>query len=184
MKSIKKDFIIKEVCALAICMVLFAAALAYLIFYIHISPLMFLIIPLIIIAFVLRMSGQVTSAFRRSCGQYPESWQNQVEKEYNTAHPTYKVAYGEVHLMKTCVVCRNKRRLIFIPVEQIVKIEERMRRVSGIRVPLLKFTMDGGKTLELDFSAIHNKAGEDVVLWFIEQIGAEKVERSKKTVLR
>ena len=184
MKNIKKDFIVKEVRALAIYMVLFAVALAYLIFYIRISPMLFLVIPLIIIAFVLRMNGQVTSELQRSCGQYPESWQNQVEQEYSTAHPTYRVAYGEVHLMKTCVVCRNKRRLIFIPVEQIVKIEERMRRVGGRRVPLLKFTMDGGKTLELDFSAIHYKDGEDVVLWFIEQIGAEKVDRSKKTIFR
>ena len=184
MKNIKRDFIIKEVRALAIYMVLLAAALTYIIFYTRLSPLLFLIIPLIMIAFVLRMSGQVTSAISRSCGQYPESWKNQVEKEYSMEHPTYKVAYGEVHLLKTCVVCRNKRRLIFIPVKQIIKIEERVRLVGVRRVPLLKFTMDGGKSSELDFSAAHYKDGEAVVLWFIEQIGAEKVDRSKKVVLR
>lgn len=184
MKNIKKDFIIKEVRSLAIYMALFAVALAYIIFYVRISPLLFLIIPVIMIAFVMRMCGQVTSAFQSSCGQYSDNWKEQVEREYSAAHPIYKVAYGEVHLMETCVVCRNKRRLIFIPPEQIMKIEERVRLVGVKRVPLLKFTMDSGKTLELDFSVGHCEDGENVVLWFAKRIGEEKVERSEKVVLR
>lgn len=165
-------------------MVLFTALLAYIIFYIRISPLAFLLVPAIILIFVIRLLGQTSSAFNNINKQYSESWAQQVEREYSEAHPVYKVAYGEIHLMKTCVICRNKRKLMFIPLEQIIKIEERVRLVGVKRVPLLKLTMDAGKNLEIDFSARHCIDGENVVLWFIEQIGEEKVERSNRAVLR
>ena len=184
MKKIEKDFIVKEVCALAIYMVLFAIALSYLVFYARISPLLFLIIPLIIVVFIVRLRGQYKNAFESCCGLQSESFKEQIGKEYAAQHPILKAAYGEVHLLEECVVCRNKRKLLFIPVRQIIKIEERVRLVGVKRVPLLKFTMDGGKTLELDFSASHSKDGEAVILWFIERIGEEKVERSNKAVLR
>ena len=184
MKKIEKDFIIKEVRALAIYMVLFAIVLSYLVFYAHISPLLFLVIPLIIIAFTIRLHGQYKNAFDIYCGMQSESWKEQIGKEYAAPHQILKAAYGEVHLLEECVVCRNKRKLLFIPVKRIIKIEERVRLVGVKRVPLLKFTMDGGKPLELDFSARHSKDGEAVILWFIERIGSEKVERSNKAVLR
>lgn len=184
MESIIKDYIRKEARSLALYMGLMAALLVYLILYTGMTLLALLIIPLLVAAFLFRMRGQAENAFQRCCGEYPESWKRQVEEEYRQPHPVCKVAYGEVHLMKTCVVCRNKRRLIFIPVRQVMKLEERFRRVSGKRVPLLKFTLDGGTELELDFSVAHTKDGDKVVSWFIEQIGAQKVERSGETILR
>ena len=184
MKNIKKDFIIKEVRSLALYMVLFTALLAYIIFYIRISPLAFLIVPAIILIFMIRLLGQASSAFNNISGQHSESWAQQVEREYNAAHPIYKVAYGEVHLLKTCVICRNKRKLIFIPPEQIIKIEERVRLVGVKRIPLLRFSMDNGKDLELDFSVKRPEDGEEVILWFIKKLGEDKVERSNTAVLR
>ena len=184
MQTITKDFIAKEIRSLAVLMILMAAALGYLIFYAGISPLALLVIPLLIAAFVFRMRGQAEDAFQRCCGEYPESWKAQVEREYQEPHPVYKVAYGEVHLMKTCVVCRNKRRLIFIPVRQVMELEERFRRVSGRRVPHLKFALDGGTQLEMDFSVAHPGDGEKVVSWFIDQIGPQKVRRGGETIVR
>lgn len=184
MKIIIQEFIVKELCSLTLYMTLMAAALGYLIFYTGMSPLVLLVIPLLMAAFVFRVRGQAENAFQRCCGEYPESWKKQVEEEYRQSHPVYRVAYGEVHLMKTCVVCRNKRRLIFIPVRQVVTLEERFRRVSGKTVPLLKFTLDGGAQLEMDFSVAHTGNGEKVVLWFIDQIGPQKVHRGGETILR
>ena len=107
-----------------------------------------------------------------------------VEEEYGAGHPIYKVSYGEIHLMNTCVICRNKRRLILIPVMEVVRLEEYVRLVGVKRVPLLRFTMDEGKPLEVDFSARHCKDGEEVVSWFIEHIGADKVDRSQNVLMR
>lgn len=130
------------------------------------------------------MRGQAENAFQRCCGEYPESWKARVEREYRQPRPVYQAACGEVRLMKTCVVCRNKRRLLFIPVRQVMSLEERFRRVKGIRVPLLKFALDGGTELEMDFSVAHPGDGEKVGSWFVEQIGAQKVNRGGETVVR
>ena len=184
MKSMTNDFITKELKSLAILTILLAAALAYLIFYTHMSPFLLLTIPLIIIAFTLRMCKQAASSFQRTCGQYSEIWQNQVEREYDAAHPIYQVAYGEIHLLKTCLVCRNKRRLLFVPLEQIETVEERFRLVGTKRIPLLKFKMDTDKTLEIDFSVKHCEDGDAVLSWLIEQLGEDKVKRSQNTILR
>lgn len=184
METITKDFIAKELRSLALYMALMALALGYIIVYAGVTPLALLIIPLLIAAFVFRMRRQAETAFQRCCGEYPESWKAQVEQEYRQPHPVCKVAYGEVHLMKTCVVCRNKRRLIFIPPRQVTRLEERFRRVSGKRVPLLKFTLDGGAELEMDFSVAHTGDGNKVVDWFVDQIGAQKVHRGGETIVR
>lgn len=66
MKSMTNDFITKELKSLAILTILLAAALAYLIFYTQMSPFLLLTIPLIIIAFTLRMCKQVEDKVKRS----------------------------------------------------------------------------------------------------------------------
>ena len=180
MNKIKRDFVAKELRSLAVLMVMMAIALGYIIFYVRISPLAFLLIPLIIIAFVLRMQRQAAGSFGRTCGQYSELWQERVEKEYASPHPVYKVAYGELHLLNTCLVCRNKRRLIFIPMEQVVRVEERFYYVGVKQVPLLKFRLDTDKTIDVEFSAGHPKNGEAVLTWLTERLGPEKTGAAAK----
>ena len=48
MNKIKRDFVAKELRSLAGLMVMMAAALGYIIFYVRISPLAFALIPLIV----------------------------------------------------------------------------------------------------------------------------------------
>ncbi|MCM1148717.1 MAG: hypothetical protein NC319_01345 [Butyricicoccus sp.] len=55
--SSKKGFIAKELRSLLELMALMAIALGYIIFYVKITPAAFLLIPLIAIAFILRMSA-------------------------------------------------------------------------------------------------------------------------------
>lgn len=175
MNRIQRDFAVRELRSLAGLMVLMAVVLGYIVFYVRISPLAFALIPLIVIAFVLRMRRQASVSFQRDCGQYSELWQDRLEKEYGLPHPVYKVAYGEIHLLDTCLVCRNKRRLVFIPMEQIVKVEERFFHVSVKKVPLLRFSLDTDKTVNIEFSAGRTKDGAAVLSWLTERLGPEKI---------
>ena len=174
MNKIKRDFIAGELRSLAVLMAMMAVALGYIVFYARISPLAFALVPIIVTAFVLRMRGQAAGSFERACGQYSELWRERLEKEYGSPHPVYKVAYGELHLLDTCLVCRNKRRLIFIPTEQIVKVEKRFHSVGVKKVPLLKFGLDTDKVVDIEFSAGHTENGEAVLSWLTGRLGPEK----------
>ena len=167
MSKIKRDFIVKELRSLAGLMLLMAIALGYIISYVKITPLAFLIIPVIVAAFVLRMYRQASGGLT----EYSELWQERVGREYAAPHPVYKVAYGELHLLDACLVCRSKRHLIFIPTEQIVRVDKRFRSVGVKKVPLLKFRLDTDKTVDIDFSAAHCESGEAVLSWLNERLG-------------
>ena len=175
MQRIKRDFIAKELSSLALLLALMVPLFAYLVFYADVSPLLFCILPLLAAAFAARMCRQAASSLQGCCGVRSESWQERVEAEYEAAHPICKVAYGELHLMETCLVCRSKRRLLFLPTDEIMGVEERFRLVGAKRVPLLKFTLESGKKLEIDFSVRQPLDGQKALCWLTEQMGAEKV---------
>lgn len=160
MGKIKRDFIIRELRSLVLLMLLMALALGYIVWYVKISPLAFLLLPLVIIAFVIRMNAVSSGAVRGVCSEYSELWQERVGRQYASPHPVYKVAYGELHLLDDCLVCRNKRRLLLIPTEQIVSVDVRRRSVGVKKVPLLKFTLDTDKTVDIDFSVRHCEDAE------------------------
>lgn len=170
MSKIKRDFIMKELRSLLGLVLLMALALGYIVWYVKITPLAFLIIPLVITAFVLRMYFGASAALARVCAQYSELWRERVGREYAAPHPVYKVAYGEMHLLDACLVCRNRRRLLLIPTEQIVKVDERFRSVGVIKVPLLKFRLDTDETVDIDFSAAHVESGAAVMSWLNEHV--------------
>lgn len=174
MNRIKRDFVVRELRSLALLAVLMAAALGYIIFYVKITPAAFLLIPLMIIAFSLRMSVSASGSVRRVCARYSELWQERVGREYAAPHPVYKVAYGEIHLLDTCIVCRNKRRLILVPTEEIVGAEERFRSIGVKRAPLLKLRLDTDKTVDIDFSASRCKDGDAVLAWLTRRLGPGK----------
>lgn len=180
MNRIKRDFIVRQMRMLLGYMVLMSFALGYLVVYARVSPLVFALPVLIMAVFVVRMQIQAGGSFRRDCGQYSELWQERVEKEYDAPHPVYKVAYGEIHLLDTCLVSRNKGRLIFIPMEQIVRVEERFFYVSVKKVPVLKFRLDTDKTVSIEFSAARTKDGGAVLAWLRERLGPEKIGAEAK----
>lgn len=174
MNKIKRDFIAKELLSLLGLMVLMAIALGYIIFYVKITPAAFLLLPLIVIAFCLRMSASASGSIKRVCARYSELWQERVGSQYAAPHPVYRVAYGEIHLLDACIVCRNKRRLILIPTEEIIRVEERFRSVGVKKVPLLLFRLDTDKTIDIDFSASRVRDGEAVLAWLTQRLGPEK----------
>lgn len=109
-----------------------------------------------------------------------------LEQQYAAAHPMYKVAYGEIHLLHDFIVSRNKCRLLVIALSGIEKVDERFRRVGVRRVPYLTFALNTGKRISVDFSARHAKDGDPVTSWLIERLGAEKIERGldKASIVR
>lgn len=175
MQKMKRDFIVRELSSLMLLLALMAACMLYLILYVKITPGILLFIPLLAAVFVLRMSRQAAVSFIQCCGVRSESWQEQVGEEYVAAHPVYRVAYGEIHLLKSCLVCRCKRRLLFLPADEILEVQARFRLVGVRRVPVLTFTMENGRNLEVDFSARHPQDGQAVIDWLFGHIGGEKM---------
>ena len=102
-----------------------------------------------------------------------------LEEQYAMEHPVYKVAHGDIHLLRDFIICRNRGRLTItvIPLNKIKKVEERFRRIGNRSVPHITFVLDTGKHVPVDFSARRYKDGEQVINWLIGQIGAEKVVR-------
>lgn len=175
MQKIKRDFVVRELVSLLSLMALMAACLLYLIFYAGITSGVLLIIPLLAAVFVLRMLRQAAVSFQQCCGVRSESWQERVGEEYAATHPIYKVAYGEMHLLESCLVCRCKRRLLFIPTDEILTVQAHFRLVGARRIPVLKFTMENGRNPEVDFSVRRPQDGRTVIRWLSCLLGEERM---------
>ncbi len=175
MQKIKRDFVLRELFSLLCLMALMAACILYLILYTGITPGLLLFLPLLAAAFLLRMLRQAATSFQLCCGVRSESWQERMGEEYAAAHPVYKTAYGEIHLLESCLVCRCKRRLLFIPTDEILKVQARFRLVGARRIPVLKFTMESGKSPEVDFSARRPQDGQAVLSWLFCHLEEEKM---------
>jgi len=97
-----------------------------------------------------------------------------LEKEFSQSHPVYRVWQGEIHLMPSFIVCRNRGRLLFIPIPKIERVEQRFDRIGLRRVPMARFVMDGDHTYVIGFSPSHTEDGAAVFAWLAERIGREK----------
>lgn len=179
MGIIERDFIKRELLSLAPVMGMMAVLLGYLIGYAKLSPMLFWLFPLLACAFLLRMLRQAKGSFSHFCGVCSESFAQRVRQEYEAPHPICRVAYGEMHLLTSCIVCRHKRRLALLPVEGIVRVDIRFRLVGARRIPVLRFEMDTGGTVAIDFSVWGPAQGEQALAWLAKTIGEErlKVER-------
>lgn len=102
-----------------------------------------------------------------------------LEEQYAADHLAYKLAHGEINLLRDFIICRNRRRsrITVIPLNTIEKVEERFRRVGNRSVPHITFVLDTGKRVPVEFSVRNYQDGEQVINWLIGKIGAEKVER-------
>ena len=98
-----------------------------------------------------------------------------LDKEYTASHPVYKVWQGEIHLMQSFIVCRNRGRLLFIPIHKIERVEHRFDRIGMRKIPFAKFIMDTNQSIAIGFSPNHSKDSEAVFAWLAERLGKDKV---------
>lgn len=119
-RKIKRDFMRSELRRLALCAAGLAACLLVLLRYgsrlAFRQPLPLLGIAAVIALAALRSALQAHAAV----SALTDHDEYLLEKEYTAPHPIYRVWQGEIHMMRSFIVCRNRGRLLFIPVD-IVK---------------------------------------------------------------
>lgn len=175
MGKIKKDFMLKELSRLLLCALGLAVCLLVLLrYYAKLAPyrpLLFLGIAAIIALAALRSAAQA----RAAVSNLTDVDVYTLEKEYAASHPIYKVWQGEIHLMPGFIVCRNRGRLLLIPIHHIERVERRFDRIGMRRIPFAKFIMNSGQPIAVGFSPNHVKDSEAVFAWLAERLGKEKV---------
>lgn len=164
MSAIRGDYIAKELRDMVLLTLLVAVAVGAAIPTADISPLFLLLIPLFAAWFLIRMFRRAGVGMKEA-DAWSEAQRARVGQEYQEEHLTYRVAYGEIHLLESCVVCRHKRRLLLIPVDELMSVSKDYRLMGVKRVSMLYLKCSGGRRYTLDFSALHSKNGEFVYAW-------------------
>lgn len=171
MSKIKRDFLRRELGRLALCAAGFAVCLLVLLRYWprgrDFLPLLLAGIAAILVLAALR-SAVLAHISTRSLNDGDICI---LEREYAVPHPVYRVWQGEIHLLPGIIVCRNRGRLLFLPVDRIERVEERTERVGVQRVPFAKFIMDTGRTVSIGFSPRHPEDSGPVFAWLASRTG-------------
>ncbi len=174
MGKIKKDFLRGELrrlvlCAagLVLCLLILLRCYPKLASY---QPLPLLGIPAIIGLSALRPAMQSRAAI----GSLTDTDRYFLEREYPASHPTYKVWQGEIHLLRSFIVCRNRGRLLFIPIHKIERAEHRFEHAGMWKIPSITFILDTGQSIAIGFSPSHPKDSEAVFTWLRNRLGCEK----------
>ena len=94
-----------------------------------------------------------------------------LEREYAAPHPVCRVWQGEIHLLPGILVCRSGGRLLFLPVDRIERVEERIDRIGLRRLPAMKFVMDTGRTVSIGLSPHCPEDGRAVLAWLAGHAG-------------
>lgn len=177
MEQIKKDFMLKELHKLLLCAIGLAVCAVVLLWY---SPTLALYQPLLLLGIVAIIAlAAVRSAMlaRSATSNLTDNDTYLLDKEYPAPHPVYKVWQGEMHLMPNFIVCRNRGRLLFIPMHKIERVEHRFDRAGMRKIPFAKFVMDTNQSIAIGFSPNHPKDSEAVFSWLAERLGKEKISR-------
>lgn len=171
MREIKRDFLRRELGRLALCAAGFAICLLVLLRFWprgkELLPLLLAGIAVVLGLAALRTAVQVHISTRA----LNDSDICLLEREYAAPHPVYRVWQGEIHLLPSIIVCRNRGRLLFLPVDRIERVEERASRAGLQRVPLAKFVLDSGQTVSIGFSPRHPEDSGPVFTWLTRQTG-------------
>lgn len=171
MRKIKEDFMLKELRRLVLCAAgLVACSLVLLRYYSKLAPCL----PLLLfgIAAIIGLAGLRSAILVRiAASNLTDNDIYLLEKEYTASHPVYKVWQGEIHLMQSFIVCRNRGRLFFIPIHKIIRVERRFDRIGMQKIPFAKFVMDTDQSIAVGFSPNHSKDSEAVFAWLIKRMG-------------
>ena len=174
MGKIKKDFLRGELRRLVLCAAgLVLCRLILLRCYPKLAsyqPLPLLGIPAIIGLSALRPAMHSRAAI----GSLTDTDRYFLEREYPASHPTYKVWQGEIHLLRSFIVCRNRGRLLFIPIHKIERAEHRFEHAGMWKIPSITFILDTGQSIAIGFSPSHPKDSEAVFTWLQNRLGCEK----------
>lgn len=179
MRKLKLDFIAGELRRIALCAVGFALCLFLLSrFYQEFASLR---LPLLLGAAAVIVLAALRAAMqlRAAMGGLNDSDMYILEKEYPASHPVYKVWQGEIHLLPSFIVCRNRGRLLLLPLHRIEKVEERFDRTAAARIPFMRCTLDAGKTLSIGFSPGRPQDSDAVFAWLTQRLGGEKIRRCR-----
>ena len=171
MREIKRDFLRRELGRLALCAAGFAICLLILL---RFWPRGKDLLPLLLagIAAVLGLAALRTAVHVHiSTRALDDGDICLLEREYAAPHPVYRVWQGEIHLLPSIIVCRNRGRLLFLPVDRIERVEERTSRAGPQRVPLAKFVLDSGQTVSIGFSPRHPEDSGPVFAWLTRRTG-------------
>ena len=175
MGKIKKDFMLKELSKF----VLYAIGLAVCAFVLlRYSPKLASSQPMLLLGIVAIIAlGALRSVMlaRSATSNLTDNDTYLLDKEYTASHPVYKVWQGEIHLMQSFIVCRNRGRLLFIPIHKIERVEHRFDRIGMRKIPFAKFIMDTNQSIAIGFSPNHSKDSEAVFAWLAERLGKDKV---------
>lgn len=175
MGKIKKDFMMKELRRLLLCAIGFAVcSLVLWRCYPKLASckLLLLLGIVAILAFAaLRSAIQARAAI----SHLTDNDIYLLDQEYTASHPVYKVWQGEIHLLQSFIVCRNRGRLLFIPIHKIERVERRFDRVGMQKIPFAKFIMDTDRSIAIGFSTNHAKDSEAVFAWLAKRLGSDKV---------
>ncbi len=166
MREIRRDYIVRELRDMVLLSSMLAAAIGAAIPTAHISPFFLLLLPLFLVWFLVRMYRRAAAALEKVKVR-PEEWKVQVEREYREPHQVRRVAYGEAHLLESCMVCRHKRQLLLIPFDELLSVREDHRLVWVLSIPVLYLSLAGGRNCKLDFSARHPEDGRLVYAWLV-----------------
>lgn len=179
MDQIKKDFAVKELRMQALNFVLLTASLGLGAWYIGCLYMVFIIVPLFFLPILLQVFSQM-HRFSEEFQCCSERMQEQVSAQYCEKHPIYRVAYGELHLLESCILSRNKRRLLFLPLQDIRGVRIGIRLLGTKRIPVLHFFMKDGRKIKLDFDCTNNyeEDSQRIRCWLEDHLGAEKLERT------
>ncbi len=175
MGKIKKDFMLKELSKF----VLYAIGLAVCAFVLlRYSPKLASYQPMLwlgIVAIIALGALRSVMLARSATSNLTDNDTYLLDKEYTASHPVYKVWQGEIHLMQSFIVCRNRGRLLFIPIHKIERVEHRFDRIGMRKIPFAKFIMDTNQSIAIGFSPNHSKDSEAVFAWLAERLGKDKV---------
>ncbi len=174
MGKIKKDFMLKELSKF----VLYAIGLAVCAFVLlRYSPKLasYQMLLLGIVAIIALGALRSVMLARSATSNLTDNDTYLLDKEYTASHPVYKVWQGEIHLMQSFIVCRNRGRLLFIPIHKIERVEHRFDRIGMRKIPFAKFIMDTNQSIAIGFSPNHSKDSEAVFAWLAERLGKDKV---------
>lgn len=171
MGKIKRDFLGKEFRRLSLCAVGLAVCLAILSRnYSKLAadlPLLFLAVAVMIGLAALRSFFYARAAI----GALTDMEIYLLEKEYAAPHLVYRVWQGEMHLLKNFIVCRNRGRLLLIPIHKIERVKRCFNRVGALHIPSAKFIMEAGAPVVIGFSPSHGRDGEVIFAWLAGRIG-------------
>ena len=77
-------------------------------------------------------------------------------------------------LLRSFIVCRNRGRLLFIPIHKIERAEHRFEHAGMWKIPSITFILDTGQSIAIGFSPSHPKDSEAVFTWLQNRLGCEK----------